>query len=190
MRGWDPSTVGGFGGYLTFRLREAALSEPGTGASFVPIWGSARSAAHDFDNGDWGWGTFNTAMAVTDVAFVKSAATAFGKGAWKAGSHRWKATRSWLGRQGFAEKWQHVHHAIVPQEFFRRTKFEALFNQPWNLRALEPPPGVTMDTWHKMIEGKLPGLNFAERWWYGMPAWFRYGEISTAGDVVTVIGDE
>ena len=137
-----------------------------------------------------GWGSFNAVMAVSDIALVKTAGTIVVKGAVKGGSHTWKATRAWLGRTGFAEKWQHVHHAIVSQQYFRGTKWEAIFNQPWNLKALEPPPGVTMDTWHKMIEGKLPGLNMAERWWYGMPDWFHYAEISAVGDTVTAIENE
>jgi RHS repeat-associated protein len=167
-----------------------AVGQPGPVEGFVPIWGSGRAAVDDFQSGRWGWGSFNSVMAVSDIALVKSAITALGKGAWKGGSHGWKATRAWLGRTGFAEKWQHVHHAIVTHAYFRGTRGEAIFNQTWNLRALEPPPGVTMDTWHKMIEGKLPGLNVAERWWYGMPDWIRYAEISAVGDTVTAIEND
>lgn len=99
-----------------------AVGQPGPVEGFVPIWGSGRAAVDDFQNGRWGWGSFNSVMAVSDIALVKSAITAFGKGAWKGGSHGWKATRAWLGRSGFAEKWQHVHHAIVTQAYFRGTR--------------------------------------------------------------------
>jgi RHS repeat-associated protein len=154
------------------------VGAPGTLESFIPIWGSGRAAVDDFQNGRWGWGTFNAVMAVSDVFLLKTAATMAGKGLWKAGSATWGATRKWLGKQGYAEAGQHVHHGIVAQEVYRGTAWEKVFNQPWNLKPLEPPPGISMDAWHKMVEGKLPGLNGAERWWYGTPDWFRFTQIS------------
>ena len=45
----------------------------------IPIWGSARAAVDDFQNGRWGWGIFNSVMAVSDVFLVKSLVTAVGK---------------------------------------------------------------------------------------------------------------
>jgi hypothetical protein len=156
---------------------------------FVPIWGSGRAAVDDFQNGRWGWGSFNAVMAVSDLALVKTAGTIVVKGAWKGGSHTWKATRAWMGRAGFAEKWQHVHHAIVEQQYFRGTWWEAVFNQPWNLKALKPPPGISMDEWHRMVDGRDPGLYAIERWWHGMPDWLKWAEISTGGDVVTAVGE-
>jgi hypothetical protein len=112
-----------------------------------------------------------------------------GKGAWKVGAHSWKATRSWMGRRGYATPGQHVHHGVVPQQAFRGTAAERVFNQPWNLKPLQPPRGVSMDTWHKMVEGKVPGLNAAERWWHGTPDMIRYMEISTGGRVINEADD-
>lgn len=40
--------------------------------SYVPIWGSAKQAYLDFSVGKYGWGTFHTVMAVTDVFLVRS----------------------------------------------------------------------------------------------------------------------
>jgi RHS repeat-associated protein len=56
-----------------------SVGQPGTAESLIPIWGSTRAAVDDFQNGRWGWGIFNSTMAVTDVFLVKSAITAIGK---------------------------------------------------------------------------------------------------------------
>jgi hypothetical protein len=55
------------GGYM--------VDEPGFGESLIPIWGSGKAAIADFERGKWGWGLFNTAMAVSDVFLVKALIT-------------------------------------------------------------------------------------------------------------------
>jgi hypothetical protein len=55
--------------------KNAAVSAPGRIESKIPIWGSGRAALHDFTAGHWGWGLFNTALAVSDVFLVKSIAS-------------------------------------------------------------------------------------------------------------------
>jgi hypothetical protein len=55
------------------------IGQPGFGESLIPVWGSGRAAIDDFQNGRWGWGLFNTAMAVSDIFLVKSIVTAGGK---------------------------------------------------------------------------------------------------------------
>lgn len=167
----------------------AGVGAPGLFEGFIPIWGSGRASIDDFQNGRWGWGTFNGIMAASDILLVKSLATIGIKGAWKLGSTTWGATRKWLAKKGYAEFGQHVHHGLVPREAFNGTWWERVFNQPWNLKPLEPRPGFSMDKWHKMVEGKVPGLYSPERWWYGTPDWFRYAEISTSGDLINVVGD-
>lgn len=57
---WSTSTVG----------------DPGTFESLIPIWGAGRSAINDFQNGRWGWGTVNAALAISDVFLVKAIAVA------------------------------------------------------------------------------------------------------------------
>jgi RHS repeat-associated protein len=51
----------------------------------IPIWGSGKRAIEDFQCGRWGWGLFNTALAVSDVFLLKALATALAKGAVEAG---------------------------------------------------------------------------------------------------------
>ena len=59
--------------------RNKSVGQPGLAESLIPIWGSGRAAVDDFQNGRWGWGIFNTVMAISDVFLVKSAITAIGK---------------------------------------------------------------------------------------------------------------
>ena len=59
--------------------RHKSVGQPGLAESLIPIWGSGRAAIDDFQNGRWGWGIFNTVMAISDVFLVKSAITAVGK---------------------------------------------------------------------------------------------------------------
>ncbi len=63
--------------------------------SYVPLIGSARDAWQDFQKGSYVRGTFNTALAVTDVFVMKAAAVAVGKIAFKtAGRSAAKASTS------------------------------------------------------------------------------------------------
>jgi len=58
---------------------ETDVGAPGTLESFIPVWGSGREAIHDFQTGHWGWGIFNTAMAISDLFLFKALLTAGGK---------------------------------------------------------------------------------------------------------------
>jgi hypothetical protein len=52
--------------------------------SLIPVWGSIRSAIYHFQKGNYGWGAFHAAMAVSDVflagALVKIGVKAIAKG--------------------------------------------------------------------------------------------------------------
>ncbi len=39
----------------------------------IPVWGSGRAAINDFQNRRWGWGLFNTALAISDLFMVGAA---------------------------------------------------------------------------------------------------------------------
>ena len=64
---------------VTSKPKNASVGQPGLGESLIPVWGSARAAVDDFQNGRWGWGIFNSVMAISDVFLIKSAITAVGK---------------------------------------------------------------------------------------------------------------
>ncbi len=80
------------------------VGQPGFWEGFIPVWGSGRAAVDDFQNGRWGWGLWNSFLAVTDVIPVRAVAGAAGKGLWRLGSRylsRGTRTRV-LGRAGEA----------------------------------------------------------------------------------------
>ena len=56
-----------------------AVGAPGFAERLIPLWGSGRTAINDFQNNRWGWGSFNTVLAVSDVFLIKSLITAGGK---------------------------------------------------------------------------------------------------------------
>jgi RHS repeat-associated protein len=66
--------------YFYLRKKNRGVGEPGFGESLIPVWGSGRSAINAFQQGNYGWGAFHTAMAISDVFFVKTLATAAMKG--------------------------------------------------------------------------------------------------------------
>ena len=164
-----------------------SVGAPGTAESFIPIWGSGRTALNDYQEGHYVWGTINGVSAISDVFLVKTVGTMAAKGAWKLGSASWSATRAWLAKRGYAEAGQHVHHGIVPQRIYKGTRLEKIFNQPWNLKPLDPPPGLTMEKWHRRIDGRERGLNMFGRWWLGTPDWFKYTQISGADRAVNLL---
>jgi hypothetical protein len=106
----------------------------------IPVLGPGKQAIHDFQQGRWGWGLLNTALAVSDVFLGKAAVTGIARRGFKAGSHTWKATRAWYGgRKAFWEKIPSlepgtpVHHWAIEKGSRLGKRFPALVNQPWNL---------------------------------------------------------
>lgn len=155
------------------------VGQPGTLESMIPVWGSGRSAVNEFQNGNYGWAAFHTAMAISDVFLVKSIATGIGKGAWKLGSHSWSATRKWLGKNGYAESGQHLHHWAVYQATAKKYGLEAVTNQPWNLMPMSSP------AMHQSIHGVGPNaFGPIGQFWYGTPTWFKAGMFSGGGRII------
>ncbi|HYG37620.1 MAG TPA: RHS repeat-associated core domain-containing protein, partial [Cytophagales bacterium] len=164
---------------------DGSVGAPGTLESLIPFWGSGRAAVNDFQNGNYGWAAFNTAMAISDVFLVKSMVVGAGKlaagTAFKTGSHSWGATRAWLGRTGQAQKGQHMHHWLFQRnQGIGKYVPNAIKNQPWNLM---PMPS---SQFHRALHG-FGDMNIAERMWYGTPAWFRSGTLGTGGDLVNQV---
>lgn len=153
------------------------VGAPGFWESFIPVWGSGRAAINDFQCGRWGWGLFNTAMAVSDAFLVGSAVKAIGKGAWKLGSHTWKATRAWYGQSRGLAKGQHVHHwAIERNGPIGRHVPDWFKNQPWNLNPMPSPQA------HTRVHGWGPdAYGPFGRWWHGTPDWAKNAEANAVG---------
>ena len=132
----------------------------GMGESLIPVWGSIRLAAKDFNDGNYGWAAFNGVMAITDIFLVKSIVVGVGrlatKTAWKSGSNTWRATRSWMGRKGMAEPGQEVHHWLIHRNGpIGRNIPDRIKNQPWNLTNMPSDPRI-----HLALHGKGPLKSF------------------------------
>lgn len=162
---------------------ENTIGQPGFGESLIPIWGSGRAAVDDFQQGNYGWGTFNTVLAISDVFLVKSIATGIGKGAWKMGSHSWSATRRWMVKKGYARSGEPLHHWAVTQATAKKYGLEGVTNQPWNLVRF-PTQSMHMRAGHGMNYLGQPGYGFLGQFWYGTPTWFKAGILSGGGRVI------
>lgn len=154
--------------------------EVGLGESLIPIWGSGKMAIRNFRRGEYGWGTFNSLMAISDVFLVKSLVVGAGKiatrQAIKMGSTSWGATGKWLRKKGFKEAGEHAHHWLITQggkgkltvtgilnEQWGRFVPTWFKNQPWNLI---PVPDAIHTILHK--KGLYP---FIYKMYYGTPQW-------------------
>jgi len=174
---------------------EGATPAPGFVEGLIPVWGSGKQAVHDFETGHPYWGALNTAMAVTDIipgaALAKDAAKVGVKGLVKlAGSHTWGATRSWMGRRGWADyARQPFHHWLVRQNGWLGKRLpKAIVNQPAMVYPLPMNVAkrlkVSPQQFHDRIHGhRVDGRRFnpAERLWYGTPPAARAGAVSVGG---------
>jgi len=152
------------------------IGQPGSWESLIPIWASGRAAIDHFQNGDYWRGLGHTALAVSDVFLVKSIGTALGKGAWKLGGHSWSATRSWLGKRGYAQAGQPVHHWALTQSTARKYGLESISNQPWNLMPMQSQAMHTaVHGWGRNAYGPIG------QFWYGTPTWFKASIFSGGG---------
>jgi len=169
------------------------VGHPGTLESIIPIWGSGREALADLHDGDYLGAAANGAMAASDIALVKGAVVALGKGAVKVGgSYAWQTkpweevqgVRKWMGEKGYLKQGEHGHHGIIPQNGWGKPVPDYIKNQPWNIKALGP---VTHARIHgsPTVDGvKLPRFNAAERLWHGTPTWTKPASAAAAGDAV------
>ncbi len=146
------------------------VGQPGTWEGLIPIWGSGRAAVDHFQNGNYWRGIGYSALAISDVFLVKSIATAAGRGAWKVGAHSWSATRQWLGKTGYAEAGQPVHHWAISQATAKQYGIEAITNQPWNLMTFSNQ-SLHMRAGHGLNYLGQPGYGVMGQLWFGTPIW-------------------
>lgn len=160
-----------------------SIEEPNFWVSLIPVFGSGYSAYVNFKKGNYGWGTFYVVMAVSDIFLVKSIGQGIAKGAWKAGSHRWGATRKWLLKHGYAQKGEPVHHWLIHQETAKKYNLEWLANQPWNWKTF-PDAASHMRFGHGTSWRGLPPGKWWEQAWYGTPAWFKLSIFSSGDQLI------
>jgi len=150
--------------------------EVGLLEGMIPVWGSGKQAYEDFQCGRWGWGLFNSVVAISDIFLIKAVATGLAKGAWKFGSNSWSATRSWYGKTRNLVPRTPVHHWAIPRNTWGKNVPNIIKNQPWNLM---PMPS---QAFHNSVHGWGDNaFNAAERAWYGTPSWAKAAVVSTGG---------
>lgn len=150
----------------------------------IPVYRSGKQAYEDFENGKYGWATVNAAIGVSDVVPIKAAGTALTKGVWKLGSHTWGATSKWLTKCGWREfEGQEMHHWLIPQNQWGKAIPNWIKNQPWNLMKMPD------STFHNALHG-FGKLNSFEKFYFGMPSWFKAGIVLTAGKEVNWMRNE
>ena len=108
------------GGKSSLHANGAGVHEPGTWESLIPVWGSGKQAVHEFQQGNYAWGTVNGLLAVSDLFLVGAIGKGLVKGGlrlgFKPGSLSWGATRKWYGkyysRFSPLPKYTQVHHVF------------------------------------------------------------------------------
>ncbi len=174
--------------------------EPSGVGAYTPVVGSLWNATHDFQDGDYGWAAFNTAMAVSDVFLVNSIRKGIMKGGLKAitmGNKPWNHSRwydpttnysRFYHTSGFAGKNIPIHHSFLYQNMgVGKHTPNFIKNQIFNLRPITKRviKGIEYNGWemHRAIHGRsrLLELNSFQRFRYGTPTWIYSAGFSTFG---------
>lgn len=82
-----------------------------------------------------------------------------------------------MGKAGYLQKYQHGHHAIIPQNGWGKMVPKAIKNHPLNIKAM--PDAVTHARIHHS-GGGLPRFNPVERYIHGTPGWWKASHASAA----------
>jgi RHS repeat-associated protein len=113
---------------------------------YVPIVGSVRQAADDFNKGRWASGLFNSAMAVSDLFLVKAIVAAPLKAVAKQGvkglknyfgagmSHNYGASVARWKKLGLNTSGYKHHWMITQATMERYPMLKVIGNQQWNLK--------------------------------------------------------
>lgn len=155
-------------------------NRPGLAESLIPVWGSARMAIADFEDGNYGLAAFNAAMAISDVFLVKAVATGIVRGGIRLSGHSWTSMRGWMRESGHIRPGEIGHHGIIPQRGWGTSVPNSIKNQPWNIRSL--PEGIHVPI-HQSTRQFGPRFGFVGRVWYGTPTWVPSATMSLGGRV-------
>lgn len=160
---------------------------PGFAESLIPVWGSAKEAYADAQDGDYVGAGINGVLAASDLFLAGDVAKAIAKGGWyvargpllrKASQQNWKAVRKQLGKNGVLAKYQEGHHWLIPQNGWGKNVPDMIKNHPLNIKAM--PDRAT----HRRITGRyqgMPRFNWFDRYRYGTPTWSKVFTVDAAG---------
>ena len=179
---------------IVYDSNRPAPPKPTALEKLIPIYGPIRGMDYAFYNGYYVQGAFNVATAISDTVFVGSIVRSLGNGCWKTGSHTWKATRTWYGRQYSIPKGVHVHHQFISRNGpIGKHIPDWIKNQPWNLNPIygQTIRGEMMASSqvHSLIHGNFPRLTLTrfELWNLQYSTGAKAFQISTSLRVVEEI---
>ncbi len=167
---------------------EDAVGDAGFGESFIPVWGSGRNSINDFQHGRYLGGTFNAALAISDVFLIRSIGKGLLQGGLKlTGTHAWRGangTRAYYLKSGFAKPGQPLHHWLIHQNGpIGKYVPNAIKNQMWNLKPM-PSASFHMRAGHGKNYLGQPGYGLLGRLHYGTPTWAKASVTSGIGRVL------
>lgn len=188
--------------------RAASKTHPNVIESMIPVYGSAREAIADWQEGDRVGAVLNGALAASDLipgaavgkALLKGTAFYGAKQAAKhtlskEGAYGWRNVRNWMGKTKQLDKGEHGHHWA----FENHTGVPNwIKNQPWNIKGLDAVTHGRIHGPYTMtdkagVRAKFPEFNTAEKLWHGTPWWVKHqaGTLAgKAGGVAKRVGDE
>ena len=168
------------------------VGHPGFAESLIPVWGSAREAVADYQDGDYAGAALNGALAASDLFLAGSLGKAVAKGGLYAITGAigrpaeeavWKEfVRPKMGELGMLDDGQHGHHWFFPQ---RNEDIPAVIrNHPWNIKAM--PSHEVHGRVHHRFKSK-PRYGLLGRYWHGTPAWSKAATGSALGHPVATV---
>jgi hypothetical protein len=144
------------------------VSNPGF-YGVIPVVGSAWSAAYAIQEGNTWEAGFDIGITVLDIATVGEMGSVlrFTK---VGGSQVWKSgIRPYLGKVGFAQKGQPVHHWLISQAMGKKLGIPNwIVHNPLNLLPMESQKV------HNLVEGKKvakQAYSITDRFLEGTPTW-------------------
>jgi hypothetical protein len=172
------------------------VGHPGFAESLIPVWGSAREAIADEEDGNAAGAALNTALALSDATLVGAAVHTVAKAVGKSGlkgamflvkgaagdsakATAWKSVRKKMGEHGLLEKYQHGHHWLIPHRWEEVT--ESLRNHPFNIKGM--PSAEVHGRVHGKYAGK-PKFGLLGHYWHGTPHWSKAVTGSAVGHPV------
>ena len=178
------------------KTRGFHVGHPGFAESLIPVWGSAREAMADEEDGNVAGAALNTALALSDLSVAGAGANAVRKATLKTGLKGamfllkgaagdsakgtvWKSVRRKMGEHGLLEKYQHGHHWFIPQRWEKVP--EVIRNHPLNIKGM--PSHEIHGRVHGRYGGK-PQFGLLGQLWHGTPHWAKGAAGSAVGHPV------
>lgn len=149
---------------------EHALPDAVT-AHFARVFGFAREARKTWKRGDAGRALLEATVGLPDAyvggAPIKATWKLLGPRAWHVAPRVGVGARKWMATNGLIGAKEVGHHAYIPQRGWGKRVPDAIKNQPWNIKALDPITHRRVHTRATVVGGMLPRFNALERFWHG-----------------------